>query len=52
MSDKKANKNAEENLLKAFKMHKIDIVTYHNKKDQLENQLKNVYDDGTTCNRG
>lgn len=52
MNESKASARAESNLNKALKNHKIDIVTYHNEKAEIENRIRSVYDDGTTCSRG
>lgn len=48
MTNTKASARAEMTLSKAFKSNKIDIVTYHNEKSNLENCVKSPYDDAST----
>lgn len=51
MANTKASSRAETTLNKALKNHKIDLVTYHNEKSDIENRVKSIYDDGTTCSK-
>ena len=52
MSNAKSSSIAESHLDNAFKTHKIDILTYHHEKNQIEKRVKSIYDDGSTCNKG
>jgi hypothetical protein len=52
MSNTKASAKAELYLSKAFKSKKIDIVTYHNEKSNIENSVKSPFDDASTCSGG
>ncbi len=52
MTNTKSSSIAESHLDKAFKTHKIDILTYHHEKNQIEKRVKSIYDDGSTCNKG
>lgn len=52
MNNEKAFARAESNLKKALKNNKIDLVTYHHEKSQIDNCIKSSYDDGTTCTKG
>lgn len=51
MNNTKASAKALANLERAFKNNKIDIVTYHYEKDQIENRISSVFDDATTCSK-
>lgn len=51
MNNEKAFARAESNLKKALKNNKIDLVTYHHEKSQIDNCIKSSYDDGTTCTK-
>ncbi len=52
MNNSKASSKAVSNLDKALKSHKIDLVTYHSEKTEIENRIKSVFDDGSTCTKG
>lgn len=52
MTETKASTKAISNLDRALKQNRIDIVTYNYEKDQIENRLNSLIDDGTTCSRG
>lgn len=52
MNNTRASARVESNLHKALKNHKIDIVTYHDQKAEIENRVKSVFDDGSTCSTG
>jgi hypothetical protein len=52
MDDVKASTKALKNLDQALKTNKIDMVTYHHEKDQIENRLNSVFDDSSTCSKG
>lgn len=52
MSDVKASSKALKNLDQALKANKIDMVTYHHEKDQIETRLNSVYDDCGTRTKG
>lgn len=51
MTEVKASSKAICNLDRALKQNKIDIVTYNYEKDQIENRISSLFDDGTTCSK-
>jgi hypothetical protein len=52
MTDTKASAKATLNLENALKSNKIDHVTYEHEKEQIENWVNSIYDNGNTCSRG
>lgn len=51
MTDTKASAKAKFNLDSALKSNKIDHVTYEYEKQQIENWINSIYDNGNTCSK-
>jgi hypothetical protein len=49
MTDTKASAKAKFNLDSALKSNKIDHITYEYEKQQIENWINSIYDNGSTC---